>query len=371
MESSEDFFQPNVGEFETIQQQIDPKDLKRGVILRSTNWLGDIMMTLPGAFQIRKMLPHDTPFYVSCYQHLSPLWQACDWVDQVLTFKKRRFNSTECEEIKALDLDLGIIFPNSLGSSWDYWRNGIRPLVGRRGNFRSLMLKHQLPAYKRKPGKDLFHQVRHYLEISQLFGNRYPSLEYPGLQHNISLKRQESLLRNYDGPMLILAPGAAYGPAKQWPQHYYLKLAQWWQSEVGVAIFVGSGKEKELCQRLSKSCNGSINLAGKTNLSELIWVIQQSNCVVSNDSGVMHLASGCQKNGVAIFGSTDPLATGPIGGKWIVHYLNKKCSPCLKRICPLKENHYNCLKDISVEAVIQDVIKINSLTQSNEKTLNL
>ncbi len=154
--------------------------------------------------------------------------------------------------------------------------------------------------------------------------------------------------------ILALCPGAEYGPAKRWPASYYAevarhKMAQGWQ----VWLF-GSDKDKEAAEQINKKVSGAcIDFTGRTSLAEAVDLMSLVNTVVTNDSGLMHVAAALDKKIIALYGSSDPNFTPPLNDQAHVIYLNLDCSPCFKRECPL--GHTKCLVDIKPDQVI-DVI---------------
>lgn len=149
--------------------------------------------------------------------------------------------------------------------------------------------------------------------------------------------------------ILGLCPGAEYGEAKRWPAEHYAEvanaaIANGWQ----VWLF-GSVKDGVITESINKDTqNRCINLAGKTSLGEAIDLMALCNTIISNDSGLMHVAAALDKKLIAVFGSSDPYHTPPMHPKAIIHYLGLPCSPCFKRECPLEgEAHLACLKNIS------------------------
>jgi heptosyltransferase-2 len=154
--------------------------------------------------------------------------------------------------------------------------------------------------------------------------------------------------------VLGLCPGAEYGEAKRWPAEYYAEVAhdalgKGWQ----VWLF-GSEKDIPVTTNINKLTNNQcLDLGGKTNLSEAIDLMSLCHTVISNDSGLMHVAAALDKNLVAIYGSSNPHHTPPMNNKAVVEYLALECSPCFKRVCPL--DHSNCLKNISPQQVIHHI----------------
>lgn len=323
-------------------------DWRQGLLVRSTNWLGDAMMTLPAVYRLRQLLPEGGELMVSCPAKLASLWESVPWVDRVLPFAAKRLTSSERQALCEADPGLSVVLPNSFGSAWDLWRAGLPNLVGRRGRGRTAFLTHRLPGWTRVPGEDHCHQVSEYLEVATACGATSDSIAYPPLTVTLSEEERQPLCAVLDGqPLLVLAPGAAFGPAKQWPITSYRELARWWGShDDRLVVAVGAPGEEAQAAEAIEYCPNAINLAGQTSLRQLMLLLQESSCIIANDSGTMHLGAALGKQGVAIFGSTDPVATGPLGGRWLVLREPLPCSPCLERVCPRTDAPYECLRRI-------------------------
>ena len=143
-----------------------------------------------------------------------------------------------------------------------------------------------------------------------------------------------------------LMPGAEYGPAKQWPAEYFGELAGL-LAQAGVQPWIfGSAKEAELGERIRAVSGGrAVNLCGKTQLADVVDLAARCQAVVTNDSGLMHVAAATGVAVVAVYGSSTPDFTPPLTDRKHVHYLRLSCSPCFQRTCPL--THYNCLRQIA------------------------
>ncbi len=152
--------------------------------------------------------------------------------------------------------------------------------------------------------------------------------------------------------ILALCPGAEYGPAKRWPASYFAEIArhkidQGWQ----VWVF-GSDKDKEASQAINQATdNACIDFTGRTTLAEAVDLMSLVDTVVSNDSGLMHVAAALDKKIIAIYGSSDPGFTPPLNQKANIISLNLDCAPCFRRECPL--GHTRCLLDITPAQVLQ------------------
>ena len=155
-----------------------------------------------------------------------------------------------------------------------------------------------------------------------------------------------------DTPVLVLCPGAEFGESKKWPARYYAEVAQHYQAKGWKVWLMGSEKDLPDCQLIDQTTTTRCHiLAGKTSLPEAIDLISCADLVVSNDSGLMHVAAALQKPLVAVYGSTDPAHTPPLGDKHKIARLDLDCSPCFKRQCPLE--HLNCLNNLSSDMVVE------------------
>lgn len=163
-------------------------------------------------------------------------------------------------------------------------------------------------------------------------------------------------------PLLALCPGAEYGPAKRWPLEYYAivakrQIAQGWQVWI-----MGSPLESSIAARIQALSGDTgdkcINLCGQTSLTDVIDLLSLVQVVVTNDSGLMHIAAALNKPMVAIYGSSSPGKTPPLSSKAQVLYLGQQCSPCFQRHCPKK--HLQCLRDIKPELVLHKLKQMYS-----------
>jgi heptosyltransferase-2 len=149
-----------------------------------------------------------------------------------------------------------------------------------------------------------------------------------------------------EAPVLGLCPGAEYGDAKRWPADYYAEVANAALEKGWQVWLFGSAKDMPVTGSINRQTdNRCLDLGGKTSLGEAIDLMSLTTSVVSNDSGLMHVAAALDKKVVALYGSSDPGHTPPMSAKAVVLYLGLECSPCFQRECPL--GHLKCLKDIA------------------------
>lgn len=179
-----------------------------------------------------------------------------------------------------------------------------------------------------------------------------PAILYPELQ--IDENNQSRLLSELglttDKPIVGMMPGAEYGPAKQWPITYYHDLAGKLISEGYQVWIFGSDKDRTIGDQVAMAGESVISLCGKTHLEDVVDLIALCDNVVSNDSGLMHVACATGRRVIAIYGSSSPSYTPPLSKNAEVIYRYLECSPCFKRICPL--GHTNCLTGIDSDILL-------------------
>lgn len=155
-------------------------------------------------------------------------------------------------------------------------------------------------------------------------------------------------------PVLALCPGASYGPAKRWPASYFATIAQQKLSEGWRVWLFGSAQESQITNEIQiRTREDCLDLAGKINLLEALDLLSLATIVVTNDSGLMHLAASVDRRIIALFGSSDPKRTPPLTDKAKILYLGLECSPCFQRHCPL--GHLNCLNQLRPEMVLESM----------------
>jgi heptosyltransferase II len=156
-------------------------------------------------------------------------------------------------------------------------------------------------------------------------------------------------------PVAVLCPGAEYGPAKRWPGSYFAQLARRLAAR-GIAVWtIGSENERAIGEEISRLSDGAaINLCGKTALASAIDLMSVAWLVISNDSGLMHVAAALGKPLIALYGSSSPEHTPPLSDlARIVRIEGLSCSPCGKRDCPL--GHFRCMNELTPERVMREV----------------
>ncbi len=166
--------------------------------------------------------------------------------------------------------------------------------------------------------------------------------------------------------LLVLCPGAEYGSAKCWPQEYYGELAAGLIKQGWAVWLFGSEKDRQVCSAVNTVTGGRCeDLSGRTSLAQAVDLMSLADAVVSNDSGLMHVAAALDRPLVAIYGSSDPGFTPPLNRNSRVLHLGLDCGPCFKRECP--EGHLKCLRGIDVDVVAAMVQQVVQGKQVNDE----
>ena len=240
--------------------------------------------------------------------------------------------------------DAGVVFPNSFRVALELWLAGVPRRVGYAGHRRRRLLNQIVPKLERKGPPP--HQVEHYLDIAR-------SLGVDAETGDIAVAPATRALA--PGDRIGLCPGAEYGPAKRWLPERFAAVAaangvQWVLFGTARDAAVGA----EIATALGDQC---LNLIGQTTLEQLIEELRKCCLLLTNDTGTMHLATLLGIPVVAVFCSTEPGLTGPLGqGNRVVRH-QVECSPCFLRECPLD---FRCMKAVSVEEVVAAVNALSS-----------
>jgi heptosyltransferase-2 len=252
--------------------------------------------------------------------------------------------------------DQAIILPNTFKSAIVPWAAGIPKRTGWMGEFRFALLNEiRFLNRKRYP-----RMVERYLALGLPKGAAIPP-DYPRPKLTVDQKKAEDTAKLFnvqDRPKRILAlcPGAAYGSAKCWPSDHFAALAKQKHQE-GYDIWLFGAKQDAatldpIATALNHECQ---HFGGKLTLKQTIQLLSFTTCVVSNDSGLMHVAAALDKPVFAIFGPTNPAFTPPLSDKAVILTLKLPCQPCGERTCPLKHNH--CMTMLTTEQVLDAMKK--------------
>ena len=309
-------------------------------------WIGDAVMTEP---LMRRLAARGERLAVGALPWVAPVYRAMPQVAEVIEFpfqhgglqlKARRTIARQIEG----RFDAAYVLPNSLKSALLPVLAGVPKRVGYLGEARVGLLTHRLRNPKNKPPMVAFYSA---LSGEAGIESDRPQLQLPPTDVDAALVALELQREAY----VVFAPGAEFGPAKRWPASHFAELARSLDAPV---VLLGSGKEAALCEEIAQAAPGRCtNLAGKTSLLQALALIAAARHVVSNDSGLMHVAAAFGVRQVAVFGSSSPLHTPPLNDRAHVLWLKADtayqppldCAPCFERECPL--GHTRCLNDVA------------------------
>lgn len=329
------------------------------ILVLGPAWVGDMVLA-QSLFKILKAQQPDIIIDVAAPAWTLPLLQRMPEVHEAIALPFRHGQLALRERLrfgKSLrqrDYGQAILLTNSLKSALLPWAaniprrtgflgecrygllNDIRPLDGSKlprtvDRFVALGLARQQALPQNLPSPRLLAQPEHAMQILQHLGHAAPVSKVLGL-----------------------CPGAEYGEAKRWPAEYYAEVAQAALANDWQVWLFGSDKDATVTSLINTMTgNRCLDLGGRTTLGEAIDLMALTSAVVSNDSGLMHIAAALDKKLVAVYGSSDPEHTPPMSDKAVVKYLGLECSPCFERKCPL--GHLNCLRQLHPQLVIAEI----------------
>lgn len=253
-------------------------------------------------------------------------------------------------ELQAEHYDQAIVLPNSLKSA-------LIPLLAKiplRTGFRGEMRYGVLNDMRRLDERALPKMVQRFAALAMDHGTHIPPvLPNPQLtaHPDNAIKIIKKQILTTDRPVAVLCPGAEYGPAKRWPIEHFATLARELHARGYASWLIGSPKDAEAGEAIAHASAGACsNLCGKTSLEDAIDLIAMATVVVTNDSGLMHVAAALNRPTLALYGSSSPAFTPPLSDKAKIIQIDISCSPCFKRECPLK--HFNCMRQLTPQRVL-------------------
>jgi len=339
---------------------IDKSNIHR-ILIRATNWVGDAVMTMPALEAVRENFP-EAHLTVLARPWVIPLLENHPSVDKVIPYSRGNGPREDLLEmihvvrqIRTQGFDLAILFQNAFEAALLTFLGGIKNRVGYNTDGRGLLLSHGIPRRK-----DIMkgHQVEYYLAILRGMGWEAKSKD-PTLY--VDPKESESMgemllthgIEEHDF-LVALSPGAIYGPAKRWPSERFAMIGDYAVQKWGAKVLImGSEREKDIGAAVKEAMKQpALDLSGMTSLAGAMALIKRCGFFVTNDSGLMHVAAALQVPLVAIFGSTDPVATGPRGPSARIVQHETECAPCLRAECP---EDYRCMLSIEPEEVWKEM----------------
>jgi len=308
------------------------------ILIRSSNWLGDAVMSVPAVRAIKSGRP-DAHVSIAVPEKLAALWKIVPEVDEVIALPSKSVVAAARLFCRRPPFDVAILFPNSLRSALEVFLAGIPRRVGWRGHWRRWLIN-QSPRESIPLG--IVHQTYKYLELATTLG-AVVRAQFPAA-NSVTDRREQFRFG--------LCPGAEYGPAKQWP--HFAEVAQEIAARFPVHwVLFGTASDGAIGAKITAMLGDKcVNRIGQTTLEQLINELRDCDLLLTNDTGTMHLANLLRVPTVSIFGSTEPQRTGPLGQGHRIFRHHVECSPCFLRECPLD---FRCMAAVTSAEVITGI----------------
>ena len=333
------------------------------VLIRGTNWIGDVVMTFPAIAAVRETLPK-ARITVLVKPWVADLVRMHPAVDEVMVYERPGRHAglggllALARELREKRFDAAILLQNAFEAAVIARLARIPVRAGYSTDARGLLLTH--PVERTSQIKNV-HQSLYYLEMLQALGFRSSG----GSLRIATTERQRLSAERLMGqfgiagrrPLVGISPGAAYGPAKRWFPERFAAVADRLTGRFScpVVLFGSAGDRASTEAVQSAAKSALIDIAGKTNLGDAIALIARCDLFITNDSGLMHVAGALGVPTVAIFGSTNPQTTYPLGDRTLLIRRPVDCSPCLKKDCP---TDFRCMDLVTVDEVYDESIRL-------------
>ena len=325
---------------------ISARDLKPfRILIRSSNWLGDAVMSVPAVRAIKGGRP-DVHVTIAAPDKIAAMWKLIPEVDAIIPLPEGSLLPVVRLLKQQMSFDVAILFPNSLRVAFESWLSGIPRSVGYRGHWRSWLVN-QIVRKPRKPRPPEHHSLR-FFRIARECGAETSNIEFPKLDQTSNIEHQT---------LIGLCPGAEYGPAKRWLPERFAEAATKISTQSSAQwILLGTKNDAAIGEQIAAAIGDHcVNRIGQTTLDQLIDELRRCSLLLTNDTGTMHLAALLGVPVVAVFGSTEPRLTGPLGNGHIILRHHVECSPCFHRECPID---FRCMKAISADEVADAVLSM-------------
>ena len=333
------------------------------LLVRSPNPLGDACMAIPAVRAMKNGSRPDLELTVLCRSNLEALWLRVEEVDRVIAVDRALSPRAVGKAVRdSARYDAAALLPNSLSSALECRFASIPRIVGVAGHQRSRLIDQLVPSAD--VTEPTHHHSEFYLRIAAHCGAEVGdgSRSFADDHALVAPLERRQDAREASSPRRIgICPGAEYGNAKHWPVERYAETILTVHEKSNAAgtpcefhIF-GSPNEAELATELAEQIAdvAPVNRAGQTSIAELCDELAACDLVLSNDTGTMHLAAALGVRTVAIFGSTEPAWTAPLGHGHQVIRRHVECSPCFLRECP---RDYRCMNEIDTAKVVDAVM---------------
>lgn len=337
----------------------------RNILVRVPNWIGDAVLCEPALRALKDNFP-DSNITILVRPWVAPVFFNNPSIDECIEYDADKLHKGflgRISIIKALrkkKYDLAVLFQNAFDAAFLAFMAGISERWGYSTDARGFLLTKSVRVRDEIKKR---HQVFYYTNLLEEIGLHIDT----GLKPKIYISDDENQLAERfleenglisDKIIIGVNPGASYGKAKRWIPERFAGVTNRLIKELNAqALIFGSKGDVDVCDEVARNINNDfINLCNKTNLRELMLIIKKCSLFITNDSGPMHISASLGIPTAAIFGSTDPELTSPIGESVSIVKKGIECSPCFEREC--RYGHYNCFKMITEDDVYDAAIKL-------------
>jgi len=342
------------------------------VVVRSTNWVGDVVMTIPALRELRRVLPN-AHLTLATRSWAVGLFDEADFIDDILIYDRGKSGvravMRQAGEWRRRRFDLAVLFQNAFEAALLAVAGRVPIRLGYATDGRRALLTHPvaLPVWKSER-----HEVFYYLnivaELERLLDGTSQALQRePVFDLNVSTTRKDRAreLLSASGardnrPLVALCPGSTNSRAKRWPAKFYAGLADRIMTETDADVaLIGAADELDVSHEVAGLMRQQpLLLTGRTSLAEAVAVLSQADVLVTNDTGPAHIAAALNRPTLVIFGPTDPTTTRPYSSVAEVIRRPPDCAPCMLRDCPID---HRCMTAISPDEVFT---RVSSLVQT-------
>ncbi|HXX81210.1 MAG TPA: lipopolysaccharide heptosyltransferase II, partial [Thermodesulfovibrionales bacterium] len=333
------------------------------ILVRGVNWIGDAVMTLPALKALRKAHP-ESNITLLVKPSVAAIFEKNPSIDEIILYEERfqgPFGKLILSQrLREKHFSMAILLQNAFDAGLITFLAGIPQRMGYNRDGRAFLLTKVIPFHEddRK-----MHHIDYYLNLLRALEicaeNTQPWIHL-SLEERLKARDALSQLKR---PILGIHPGAAYGSAKRWLPDRFGEVAYWFIKDTGGSVVIFGGMDNdETAHEIARLATiygaGSslVNMAARTSLRELVGQVSECDIFLSNDSGPMHIAYAVGTPLVALFGSTDPGLTGPVGEGSVVIHHPLSCSPCFGRTC--RQNDLRCMYAITSDEVFLAIKKI-------------
>jgi heptosyltransferase-2 len=334
------------------------------IAIMMPNWVGDLVMSTPALRALRGGFPEARLIGI-VRPHLTDVLQGTPWLDEVRPFSRKQRGPEGrswrlSRQLRGERLDKFLLLTNSLSTAWIAWCSGAKQRIGFARNGRDWMLTHRLKAPRLGGSLLPRSAVDHYLDVARAagvpVGSKQLQLATTGDEERAA-DRVWDRYRLHDAQhVVVLNTGAAYGPAKNWPNDYYAMLGRQIGEELDAAVLVICGPaEREAAQEIvTRAHHPRVHcLPAPLSIGVSKACVRRGHLMVSTDSGPRHFAAAFDVPLITLFGSTDPRWSDPYHERAVDLRQPMSCSPCARRVCPL--GHHRCMRELTPDRVLSVV----------------